>query len=155
MRTKIPVPLDTPTPMSSLTSLITMNWLRVFSSAEASRLGHGVSQQQHTRAMRLEKCVALCGGYRAGMYMIAAFFARVLCVYTRRACIDFLRIFQEVRLVCKTRNQFTRTPATSPDTKPSRSCSCWGWPSALRVGVVEDDNTDAPIAHIVGLIRKA
>jgi hypothetical protein len=31
------------------------NWLRVFGHAEASRMGQGVGQQRHTRAVRSEK----------------------------------------------------------------------------------------------------
>jgi len=34
---------------------LTRNWLRVFGNAEASRMGHGVGQQRHTRAVRSEK----------------------------------------------------------------------------------------------------
>lgn len=83
-----------------------INWLRVLRSAEASRFGHDGSQKRHRGAVRPEKCVALCGGCETGMYVIAAFFAHVLRGYTRRACIGFLLILQEVRRVCKTRNQF-------------------------------------------------
>ncbi len=84
-----------------------MNWLRVFRSAEASRLGHGVSQPLHARAVRSEKCAVLRDGCGTGMCVIAAFFACVLRRCTGRVCIDFLLILQEVRQVCKTRNQFS------------------------------------------------
>jgi hypothetical protein len=74
-----------------------MNWLRVFHSAEASRLGHGVSQLLHARVVRSEKCVGLRDGCGTGMCVIAAFFARVLRRCTGRACIDFLLILQEIK----------------------------------------------------------
>jgi hypothetical protein len=36
-----------------------MNWLRVFRSAEASRMGEGERQQGHTKAVQSEKCLAV------------------------------------------------------------------------------------------------
>src|SRR5713101_6870826 len=51
-----------------------MNWLRVLRSAEAARIGPGVGQQRHTRAVRSEKCVRLRGRAWAGMRVIAVFF---------------------------------------------------------------------------------
>jgi len=41
--------------------IFSLNWLRVFRSAEASRMGQGGRQQRHTRAVRSEKCVGLRG----------------------------------------------------------------------------------------------
>jgi hypothetical protein len=38
-----------------LDRLFRPNWLRVFRSPEASRVGHGGRQQRHTRAVRSEK----------------------------------------------------------------------------------------------------
>ncbi len=43
---------------------VIMNWLRVFSSVEVSRSGHGESQQLHTGGVKSEKCVARHGGCR-------------------------------------------------------------------------------------------
>ena len=83
-----------------------MNWLRVFRSAEAARLGPDGSQQLPTKVGRSEKCVALRDGYETGIGVIAACFTRVLRGYTGRSCIGFLLILQEVRRVCKIRNQF-------------------------------------------------
>ena len=37
------------------------NWLRVFRSADASRIGEGERQQGHTKAVRSEKCGAFRG----------------------------------------------------------------------------------------------
>src|SRR6266849_11089817 len=51
-----------------------MNWLRVLRSAEAARIGPGVGQQRHTRAVRSEKCMRLRGRAWAGMRVIAVFF---------------------------------------------------------------------------------
>src|SRR6266849_5359958 len=51
-----------------------MNWLRVLRSAEAARIGPGVWQQRHTRAVRSEKCMRLRGRAWAGMRVIAVFF---------------------------------------------------------------------------------
>src|SRR5712692_6148335 len=42
------------------------------------------------------------------MCVIAAFFARALRVCTGRACMSFFLILQEVRPICKTRNQFNK-----------------------------------------------
>src|SRR2546425_2312833 len=53
---------------------ISMNWLRVFRSAEASRISPGVGQQLHTRAVRSEKCVRLRGRAWVRMRVIAMFF---------------------------------------------------------------------------------
>ncbi len=82
------------------------NWLRVFRSAEASRLGHTGSQLRQTRAVRSEKCVALRNRWRTEIGVIAVCFAHVLRGYTGHACLGFLLILQEVRRVGKTRNQF-------------------------------------------------
>src|SRR6266446_5663950 len=50
-----------------------MNWLRVFGHAEASRMGQGVWQQRHTRAVRSEKWWDSVAAYGARMRVIAAF----------------------------------------------------------------------------------
>src|SRR2546426_5476038 len=84
-----------------------MNWLRVFRSAEASRLSHDVSQQLHTRMVRSEKCVARRDGCGTEMGVIAVCFARGLHVCIGCAYTGLLLILQEVRRVCKTRNQFS------------------------------------------------
>ncbi len=34
-----------------------VNWLRVFRRADAARIGQGLWQQRHTKAMQSEKCV--------------------------------------------------------------------------------------------------
>ena len=83
--------------------------MRVFRSTEASRLGHDVGQQRHTRVVRSEKCVALRDGCGAGMCVIAAFFARVLRMCIGCTGMGFLLVLQEVRRICKTRNQFCMT----------------------------------------------
>jgi hypothetical protein len=49
-------------------------WLRVFGNAEASRMGQGVGQQRHTRAVRSEKWRDSVVAYGAGMRVIAPFF---------------------------------------------------------------------------------
>ncbi len=54
--------------------ILILNWLRVFRSAEAARIGPGVWQQRQTRAVRSEKCVRLRGRAWAGMRVIAVFF---------------------------------------------------------------------------------
>jgi hypothetical protein len=82
------------------------NWLRVFRSVEAARLGPDGSQQLQTKVGRSEKCVALRDGCGTSIGVIAACFARVLRGYSGRACMGFLLILQEVRRVCKTRNKF-------------------------------------------------
>jgi hypothetical protein len=82
-----------------------LNWLRVFRSADATRLGHGVRQERQTRAVQSEKCVARRGGAWDGMCVIVACFACVLHGCTGRAYMRFLPILQEVRVICKTRNQ--------------------------------------------------
>ena len=51
-----------------------MNWLRVFGHAEASRMGTGVWQQRHTRAVRSEKWWDSVAAYGAGRRVILAFF---------------------------------------------------------------------------------
>src|SRR5207249_9415801 len=53
---------------------LSMNWLRVFGNAEASRMGQGGGQQHHTRAERSEKWWDSVAAYGAGMRVIAAFF---------------------------------------------------------------------------------
>ncbi len=53
---------------------LNLNWLRVFGHAEASRMGQGVWQQRHTRAVRSEKWWDSVAAYGAGMRVIAAFF---------------------------------------------------------------------------------
>ena len=50
------------------------NWLRVFRSADASRIGRDGRQQLHMRAVRSEKCVVLRGRAWDGNAVIAAFF---------------------------------------------------------------------------------
>jgi hypothetical protein len=40
-------------------------------------------------------------------YILAEFFARMLCGDTGRACIGFLSLLQEVRAICKTYNSFS------------------------------------------------
>src|SRR6266446_10689429 len=45
---------------------------------------------------------------------ITAFFAPILRVCTGHACIGFLLILHEVRLVCKPRNQFHLTSSSHP-----------------------------------------
>ena len=55
-------------------TFLPLNWLRVLRSAEAARIGPGVGQQRHTRAVRSEKCVRLRGRAWAGMRVIAVFF---------------------------------------------------------------------------------
>src|SRR5712692_11855896 len=54
--------------------LFTLNWLRVFGSADASRIGRDGRQQRHTRAVRSEKCMVLRGRAWDGNAVIAAFF---------------------------------------------------------------------------------
>jgi len=51
-----------------------VNWLRVFRSAEAARLGPNGSQQLQTKVGRSEKCVAFRNGYETGIGVIAAYF---------------------------------------------------------------------------------
>jgi hypothetical protein len=54
--------------------VLAMDWLRVFGNAEASRMGQGVGQQRHTRAVQSEKWWDSVTAYGAGMRVIAAFF---------------------------------------------------------------------------------
>src|SRR5712692_4319880 len=49
------------------------------------------------------------------MCVIAAFFARALRVCTGRACMSFFLILQEVRPICKTRNQFVKKRVADRD----------------------------------------
>jgi len=51
-----------------------MNWLRVSGHTEASRMGHGVGQQRHTRAEWSEKWRDSMAAYGVGMRVIATFF---------------------------------------------------------------------------------
>jgi hypothetical protein len=52
------------------------NWLRVFRSVEAARLGPDGSQQLQTKVGRSEKCVALRDGWGTSLGVIAACFTR-------------------------------------------------------------------------------
>src|SRR5712691_9481588 len=81
-------------------------WLRVFGNAEASRMGQGVGQQRHTRAMRSEKCVARRGRAWDGMRVIAVCFARGLHRCAGRVKMRFLLILQQAMEIAKTRNHF-------------------------------------------------
>jgi hypothetical protein len=85
--------------------VIPRNWLRVFRSADAARLGYGVRQERQTRAVQSEKCGARRGGVWDGMCVIVACFARALRRCTGSAYMHFLSILQEVRVICKTCNQ--------------------------------------------------
>src|SRR5882672_6073279 len=51
-----------------------LNRLRVFRSAEASRVDPSGGQQLHTRAVRSEECMRLRGRVWTGMHVIAMFF---------------------------------------------------------------------------------
>jgi hypothetical protein len=88
------------------------NWLRVFRSAEASRVGQGGRQQRHTRAVRSEKWGNSVAERGTGMRVIAAFFSPCAPDAPTSHVSVFVPLFQEVRPICKTRNQFT---ATNPD----------------------------------------
>ena len=61
-----------PAPLKDIA--LSRNWLRVFRSAEAARLGPGVGQQRHTRAVRSKKWWDSVAAYGVGMHMIATFF---------------------------------------------------------------------------------
>src|SRR2546425_9294062 len=93
------------TPLSGVISHFL--FLGSFLKLEASRRGQEVSQPRHTRAGRSEKCVTLQDRGGTGMCVITAFFARVLRISLGRPCTGFLLISQEVRAVCKTRNQLS------------------------------------------------
>src|SRR6266446_2218052 len=83
-----------------------MSWLRVFRSVNAVRLPHGVGQERETTTGQSEKCVAPRGSEDDEMRMITATFVRVLQRSTGSLCMHFHLIFQEVRPVRKTCNQF-------------------------------------------------
>ena len=59
------------------------------------------------RAGRSEKYVALQDGWETGMGVIAVGFARVLRLCLGSPDTGLLRICQEVRAMCKTRNQLS------------------------------------------------
>src|SRR5712691_8145724 len=79
-----------------------LNWLRVLRSAEAARIGPGVGQQRHTRAVRSEKCVRLRGRAWVGMRVIAVFFGPyapdVLTAYGSVFSHDFKRLDRFTKL---------------------------------------------------------
>ena len=50
------------------------NWLRVFYSANASRMGQGVWQRRHRKVEPLEKCEGVSRSTGVGMRRIAMFF---------------------------------------------------------------------------------
>ena len=83
------------------------NWWRVLRSAEASRIGPGVGQQRHTRAVRAEKCVGLRSRAWDENVRDRWVFWPMRSLCTDRACIRFLPRLQEVRSIYKTRNQFS------------------------------------------------
>src|SRR5712692_8696937 len=97
---------------------LTLNWLRVFRSAGASRIGQGGRQPLHTSAVRSEKCVGLRGKAWSGMRVIAAFFGPcapyALTAHISVFSHSFKRLDRLAKLatssifICKTRNQFYR-----------------------------------------------
>src|SRR5215831_11172063 len=82
-----------------------MSWLRVFRSANTAHLGHSGGQKREPGVMPSEKYAARRGSVEDGMRMITACFARAPQRCTSRTYVHFLLMFQEVRLVRKTRNQ--------------------------------------------------
>jgi len=95
-----------------------LNWLRVFPSAEASRMSQGVWQQLHTRAVQSEKCVRLHGRVWAGMRVIAMFFgpcaSDVLTAHVSVFSHDFKRLDRFTKLAT------SLLPACSPGASGTR-----------------------------------
>src|SRR5712691_6689525 len=81
---------------------LSMNWLRVFCSGAACRIGPGGGQPLHTRAVRSEKCVQLSGRAWEGMRVIAVFFGpcapAVLISYVSVFSHDFKRLDRLTKL---------------------------------------------------------
>jgi hypothetical protein len=98
--------------------VLSLNWLRVFRSAAASRIGPSIGQQRHTRAVWSEKCVGLRGRAWDGHARDRCVFWPVRFVCTDLACISFLPLLQEVRSIYKTRNQFKGNNAGSDGCSP-------------------------------------
>src|SRR5713101_4125736 len=91
--------------------ILRVNWLRVLRSAEAARIGPGVGQQRHTRAVRSEKCVRLRGRAWVGMRVIAVFFGPyapdVLTAYGSVFSHDFKRLDRFTKLATSSLKQQT------------------------------------------------
>ena len=90
-----------------------LNWLRVLRSTEAARIGPRVGQQHHTRAVRPEKYMRLRGRAWDGNARDCCVFWLMRSLSTDPACLSFLPLFQEVRSIHKTRNQFIACWSTS------------------------------------------
>src|SRR5882724_12038096 len=95
--------------------VLSANWLRVFCRAEASRMGHGVRQPLHTRAVRSEKCVRLRGIAWTGMRVIAVFFGPC----TSYVLISHISVFSHY---FKRLDRFTKL-ATSSGQDESHPCN--------------------------------
>src|SRR5713101_115292 len=103
-----------------------MNWLRVLRSAEAARIGPGVGQQRHTRAVRSEKCVRLRGRAWAGMRVIAVFFGPcapdVLTAHGSVFSHDFKRLDRFTKLATSS-VIYGRTPTRAVVNRPDDNTS--------------------------------
>jgi cytochrome P450 len=82
------------------------NWLRILGNAEASRIGQGVWQQLHTRAVQSEKWWDSVAEYGAGMRVITAFF----CPYAPDALTSHVSVFSHY---FKTFKRFTKLATSS------------------------------------------
>ena len=72
----------------------TMNWLRVFRSGEASRVGQGGRQPRHTRAGRSEKWRDFVADRGTGMRVIAASFGPCAPEALISHVLGFISLFQ-------------------------------------------------------------
>src|SRR5713101_4987706 len=81
--------------------------------------------------MPSEKCAARRASVEDGRRMVTACFARALQRGTSRTYMHFLLMFQEVRLISKTRNQLIRT--TRMKTRKMKTTSVSGTYGAQRM----------------------
>src|SRR6266446_6165420 len=93
-----------------------MHWVRVFRHADASRLGADRRHERQPRAVPSAPWVARRGGAEDGIGVIVACWARTLHGCRGRAYRRVRLIRQEVRAMCKTRNQVHSTHIKSADT---------------------------------------
>jgi hypothetical protein len=104
---------------------IIMSWLRVFRSPETAHLGHGVGHGWQMKTVPSEKSVARRGRVSDERRMITASFTRALQRSTGRIRMHFLPIFQEVKPMSTTRNQFPLIGTQLFRLKLPGSCSKW------------------------------
>jgi peptide/nickel transport system substrate-binding protein len=91
-----------------------MSWLRVFTSANTAHLGQRGGPEREPGVMPSEKNAARRGRVEDGRCMITACCARAPQRRTSTTYTHFLLMFQEVRPISNTRNQFNGTVYSDP-----------------------------------------